>query len=66
MNKSRTAAFPFTEDSGAEYFNQVRRQRGGIALTIFVFARPIYFLPPTVFFWEEKVAVFGRKNRLNL
>ena len=21
---------------------------------------------PTVFFWEKKVAVFGRKNRLNL
>ena len=25
-------------------------------------APPIYFLPPTVFFWEKKVAVFGRKN----
>ena len=28
---------------------------------------PIYFLPyPTVIFWKEKVAVFSRKNRLNL
>ena len=27
---------------------------------------PIYFLTPSVSFWEEKVAGFGRKNRLNL
>ena len=48
-------------------YGQARRQRGGwggIASPILVFAPPIYFLPPTVFFWgEEKVAVFGRKNR---
>ena len=32
----------------------------------FRFCPPIYFLPPTVFFWEKKVAVFSRKKHLNL
>ena len=43
--------------------------QGGIAPPIFVFAPPIYFLPPhrdlSAGFWEEKVAVFGWKNCLN-
>ena len=39
---------------------------GGHCPPDFCFSPPIYFLPPTVFFCEEKVAVFGRKNRLNL
>ena len=41
--------------------------QGGQCPPIFVFDSPppIYFLPSTVFFGEEKVAVFGRKKRLN-
>ena len=49
--------------------DQARRQRGagGALPSRFSFLPPsIYLLLPTVFFWEEKVAVFGRKNRLNL
>ena len=49
--------------------NQARHQRGvagGQCPPIFVFASPINFLPPTVFFWEEKVAFFCRKKRWNL
>ena len=44
---------------------QARRQRGGNAPPTFVFAPPplpIYFLPPTVFFWEEEVAFLAGEN----
>ena len=40
---------------------QARRQR---YRQIFVFAPPIFFLAPTEFFWEEEVAVIGRKKTL--
>ena len=41
--------------------------RGGNAPPpIFVFAPPIYFLPPHGVFGEEKLAGHGRKKRLNL
>ena len=43
-----------------------RRGRGGNAPPIFVFAPPDLFLAPHGIFWEEKVAGFGRKKRLNL
>ena len=34
---------------------QARRQRGALP-------PPIFVLAPTVFFWEEKVTVIGRKK----
>ena len=43
-------------------YTQARRQRGGRGGN----APPIYFLPPTVFFWKEEVAFLGRKKRWNL
>ena len=44
----------------------VRGGAGGHSPPIFVFAPLIYFLPSHGIFLGEKVAVFGRKNRLNL